>query len=248
MQEHDLSWNDLNLKAAALYYRRRLQDMPLAAMPKDADEATREKIEKIRVKIIENAQKKFLFEVHPLHAPDALIVENGSVKGITFERTEIRNKQLVKTGEKVKINTEMLVSSIGSIPEPLPEMPMQGELYRLKDKVSSHLEGFENVFVVGNAVTGQGNIRASMQHGRAIGKMLSEHLTLTGPDYEELVNLANEKIDAYMIELKAFLSSLPHPDAETCREIRKKIKALQEEKAYQGDYISWVNNRLAERI
>lgn len=247
LAEHNMSWHDLNLEPAKLYYRRRLRDMPLAAMPPDADDVTREKIEKVREKIIENAQRKFLFELHPLHAPKAMIVEAGHVKGIIFEHTEIVQGKVVMTGQEVVVNTEMVISSIGSIPEPLPGMTMEGELYKLKDKESSHLEGYDNVFVVGNAVTGQGNIRASMRHGRAIGKMLSENLTQTGPDYEKLVNLANIRVEEYMQELKEYLTTLPHPDKASCQLINEKIRMLQQLNGFDGNYEGWVASRLAER-
>ena len=55
---HDLTWEDLGLKGATIYYRRRVEDMPLVEIPAGADEARVAKVKKSRQTILDKATKK----------------------------------------------------------------------------------------------------------------------------------------------------------------------------------------------
>ena len=77
---HDLVWEDLGIEGATIYYRRRVEDMPLMSAPEGADEARIKKVEAGRRRMLEKATKKYRFKVEPLCAPDKLILENGQLK------------------------------------------------------------------------------------------------------------------------------------------------------------------------
>ena len=61
-----------------------------------------------------------------------------------------------------------VISSIGSIPEPIPGIPMKGELFAFTDWDVGRLDGYPSVFSVGNVVTGKGNIVASRKHAAQV--------------------------------------------------------------------------------
>jgi len=55
---HGLSWDALGLKGATLFYRRRIEDMPLTEIPDYTDAARRQKLEATRRRILERAMQK----------------------------------------------------------------------------------------------------------------------------------------------------------------------------------------------
>src|SRR5579862_6540190 len=52
LAEHELTWDALGLKPATLFYRRRIEDMPLGEIPDDADHDRRLKFEMLRKRIV----------------------------------------------------------------------------------------------------------------------------------------------------------------------------------------------------
>jgi NADPH-dependent glutamate synthase beta subunit-like oxidoreductase len=94
LAEHGLSWERLNLHGATLYYRRRLEDMPLADADTN-DPAKRAKLEMTRRKILEKAMQKYCFAVEPLRAPVGLLVEGDRLAGLRFQRTRVENGKAV---------------------------------------------------------------------------------------------------------------------------------------------------------
>ena len=86
------------------------------------------------------------------------------------------------------VPSRLVISSVGSIPEPLEDIPMHGEVFRLKDARTGKLEGLDGVFAVGNAVTGKGNITDSQRHGRVVSRhMLENYLQGVASGYEEVL-------------------------------------------------------------
>ena len=62
-------------RSCTLFYRRRVEDMPLVEIPEDADERRVEKARGARAKLLEKAMEKYRFRVEPLAAPDGLLLE-----------------------------------------------------------------------------------------------------------------------------------------------------------------------------
>src|SRR5262249_2060819 len=108
------------------------------------------------------------FHVEPLSAPEALLVENGRVVGLRLRRTRFENGKLVPTDETYERRGACVISSIGSIPEPIPGIAMKGELFAFTDWDVGRLDGCPNLFPVGNVVTGKGNIVASRKHAAQV--------------------------------------------------------------------------------
>lgn len=165
LRAHELTWEDLGLKPATLIYRRRIEDMPLAEAAEDTDEGRRKKTEEVRRRILEKAMRKYLFVARPQRVPVEILSEGDRLTGLRVQRTRVEGGRAVAVPEAYEdIGTALVISSIGSIPEPIRGIPQDGILYRFADPELGRLEGYENVFATGNVVTGKGNIALSRRH------------------------------------------------------------------------------------
>ena len=167
---HDLSWEDLGLQGATIYYRRRVEDMPLVEIPTDATEERVAKLKKSRQTILDKATKKYMFQVEPLSSPDGMLIEDGKMVGLRFRRTRVEEGRVLSTDETFERRTPAVISSIGSIPEPIPGIEMKGELFDFSDREFGRIESYPTVFSVGNVVTGKGNIVASRKHAQRVSE------------------------------------------------------------------------------
>lgn len=220
LERHRLAWKDLGFRGCTLYYRRRLEDMPLVELPNGASDAVREKIEKSRRRVLEKAVSKYLFAVEPLRAPVGLIVEGDRLVGLRFARSAVEGGKLRTTDEVSEVRAPFVISSIGSIPEPIPGIPEKGELYAFEDWELGRLAGWATLFSVGNVVTGKGNIVASRKHSRRVSKHLVE-------SYLGLVDSVTKK----------------PPLAPGAREeILRRVRELQARVRYTGDYRAWIRS------
>ena len=221
LETHDLSLADLGLGGCTLYYRRRKVDMPLAEVPEGATPERVAKVEHVRAKILDNAMKKYLFNYQERTLPVSTLVDDGRLVGLTCVRTEIvegRAKPLFDTA--FELRAPFIVSSLGSVPEPLSDLEMSGDYYRIVDEATGAIEGFDNVFGAGNVVTGKGNIRVSRKHAAFVG----EHLV-------------KDVLDS----VSSHLRSRPALSADQVTSIRKRVKERQQAIGYQ-DYGSWIQS------
>lgn len=176
LKESDLSWENLNLKGCLLLYRRDITNMPLAAIPPDAPPAREEAIRNTREKILANAQEKYLFRFQDHRQPVDILVEDGNLVGLRMIETEVvEGKAMPKEGSEHDVWGSMIISSIGSIPEPLEGVPMKWSTYDIESEETGRVNGLEGVFGLGNAITGKGNIRVSRNNSRDITAWVIEH-------------------------------------------------------------------------
>ncbi len=178
---HDLVFEDLGLEGTTLFYRRRVRDMPLMEAPEGATPERLEKVRKGRERMLEKATNKYQFRVEPLSAPDGLIVEDDRLVGLRFRRTKIEDGRVIPTDETFERRGSRVISSIGSIPEPIEGIERKGELFRFSDWELGRLEGFPTVFAAGNVATGKGNILASRKHARAVSETISAEIASQPP-------------------------------------------------------------------
>lgn len=178
LERHGLEWDDLGIKGCTLYYRRRIEDMPLAEAPPNAKPEQIQKIESVRRRILEKAQRKYLFSVDQLWSPVGLLTHGDMLDGLRFARTKIGDdgKAVIVPGEIQNVEAPMVISSIGSIPMPIKGLPMDGEFLRLDDTEHGRVTTFDNVFGCGNVVTGKGNLVASRKHSRQVAEFLTKFL------------------------------------------------------------------------
>jgi NADPH-dependent glutamate synthase beta subunit-like oxidoreductase len=218
LKRHNLTWDALGLEGSTIYYRRRPEDMPLVDVPEGANEKTVEKIEKSRGRVLEKAMRKYLFRVESLHAPEVVLVEGERMTGVRFARTRIEAGRAVKTEETVDVHAPMVISSIGSVPEPLQGIDMKGELYDYSDWEFGCFRDYPNLFSCGNVVTGKGNIVASRKHGNRVARHVID-------DFLHLGDAATG----------------PTPLTPEQREkILDRVRALQSRAGCDGDYRAWI--------
>src|SRR6204780_3267744 len=82
LQAHGLKYADLGVAPCKLFYRRRVLDMPLSDIAPDAPPKRAEALRGARAKILDKAQRKFLFEFEPLRVPTGLVIEDGQMVGV----------------------------------------------------------------------------------------------------------------------------------------------------------------------
>lgn len=212
LEQLGLTMADLGVKGCSLYYRRRVEDMPLASPPDNATPEQKAKIGTVRRKILENCLDKFQFAFHQQHAPQGFLLDGDRVAGIKFAETKvIEGKAVVQPGTEKDVRTPVVISSVGSIPEPIPGIEMKGELYKVKDEQTGEVEGLPGVFALGNAVTGQGNIVISRKHG----KLVADHVL-------------------------GFLRDQAALPPQKVAEIEAKVKNLQHKVGCSGNYGEWI--------
>lgn len=244
LKEFGLSLGDLGLRGCLLISRRPVEDLPLAEMPEGATPELATKTRATRRKLFQNFQDKYAFRNMDRTVAVGYLVENDQFTGLRLAAVEIKDEGPVPVpGSHEDFPAPLVVSSIGSIPEPIPGVQMKGELYRVRDLRSGEVEGFDSVFAVGNAVTGRGNILISQRHGRLVSQnMLQRYLLGATSGYEEILTeaaaAAREKVNA-VAEHLAGRSPLP---VQKVAEILTHVKELQARVGYPGDYRDWVTH------
>jgi hypothetical protein len=127
----------------------------------------------------------------------------------------------------------------------IPGIPACGNMYEIDNEIFCRLSGYPNIFALGNTVTGRGNIKESMDHGREIAQNVIEGY-LTEAEGEpnkgamERIALALQSIESEIREHKI--------DEATYRQILVKVKAFQDRTGYDDNYRKWVSKHLPMRL
>jgi len=214
LAQHGLEWKDLGLEGATIYYRRRIEDMPLAEAPPNAKPEQIAKVEAVRRRILEKAQSKFLFKVEPLWSPIGLLTHGDRLEGLRFARTRLNEhgKAVIVSGEVLNVDAPLTISSIGSIPEPIEGLAMDGELLRLADFDLGKVVDYDHVFGCGNVVTGKGNLVASRRHADQVATAMVDRLELR----------ANGNVESAIGDLL------------------RRVRERQDMVGYPSDYRAWI--------
>ncbi len=248
LELNNLSLEDIGVRPCTLYYRRRDIDMPLSTVEKDSPENI-EKAERVTKKILENAMGKFLFKFVPCHAPVDKIIGNDRIVGIKFQQTKIENGRIVPTDEYFEYRSELVISSIGSIPEKVVGIPSEGLTFKITDTKSCKLDGYENVFMLGNAVTGRGNIKDSLDHGREISiEVMDNELHWQEADYENWLRGSEKATSEQVDEIADHINRQKFMPDDVIQSILQKTKKLQKKVRYEGDYRKWIEKNLPKRL
>jgi ferredoxin--NADP+ reductase len=242
---HGLTWEALGLKGATLFYRRRLEDMPLTEIPADADAARRQKFEATRRRIVEKAMQKYLFRVQPLRLPVGLLTEGERLVGLRFQHTTVEAGEVVPVaGALEDVRAPLVVSSIGSIPEPMPGIAERGELYDFSDRELGRIAGYETVFGAGNAVTGKGNIAASRRHSIEVATHLIEQFLGLGAGAhegeEQLLDSISTPAGDSAHKIADWMGTRPPLDSAQVEAILRRVRARQQAVGYTGSYRDWI--------
>jgi NADPH-dependent glutamate synthase beta subunit-like oxidoreductase len=226
LERHGLRFEDLGLRGCTLFYRRRVEDMPLVGLPDDATPERRAKVEGARRRLVEKAIEKFRFHIEPLAAPDGLLIEGDRLVGLRFRRTKMEHGKLVATDETFERRGAYVISSIGSIPEPIPGIAMKGELFAFTDWDLGRLAAWPTVYSAGNVVTGKGNIVASRNHAAHVAEQMAEEL--------------RGRAAALAEQVTASVAARPAHDDAARAALEARVRARQQAVGYPGDYPAWI--------
>ena len=237
-----LKYGDLGVAPCKLFYRRRVLDMPLSDIPPDAPAKRAEALKMARGKILEKAQRKFLFEFQELRAPSGVIADNGVMVGVNFSRTEVADGQvrIVQEGAE-SAHAKLTISSIGSIPEPIPGIPQKGEVYTYVNREVGLLMDSETaVFAAGNVLTGKGNIKDSLESGTEIGIRVAEAYLGLSNEELNLAEGARKEAAVSGEKIAGAISTRQKISADKVAEVLKRVRERQHAVGYEGNYRDWI--------
>jgi NADPH-dependent glutamate synthase beta subunit-like oxidoreductase len=237
-----LKYGDLGVAPCKLYYRRRVLDMPLSDIPDNAPAKRADALRQARAKILEKAQRKFLFEFQDLRVPSGVIVENGAMVGVNFSRTEVIDGQARVVQEGVEsARAKLTVSSIGSIPEPIPGIPQKGEVYAYVDrKIGLLVDGPTAVFAAGNVLTGKGNIKDSLESGTKIGTRVAEAYLGLSDEVLTFGDSARKDAAASGEKIATAMNARGKMAPEVVANLMHRVRQLQHAVGYDGNYRAWI--------
>jgi ferredoxin/flavodoxin---NADP+ reductase len=242
LQARGLKYTDLGVAPCKLFYRRRVLDMPLSDIAPDATPKRAEAMRAARAKILDKAQRKYLFEFEPQRVPTGLVVEDGRMVGVQMSHTEVADGQVRTLPDSAAlVRAELTVSSIGSIPEQIPGIPAKGEVYAYIDaKVGLLDDGPTAVYAAGNVLTGKGNIKDSLESGTFVGIHVAEsYLGLNG-DEPPLAEGARKEAREQGEQIANSMNSRPGLAPEQVAEVMRRVRERQRGVGYEGNYRAWI--------
>ena len=247
LDKHNLSMKDLGLKGATLFYRKSAQDMPLKPYK---TEEQREKARIVSEKMLNITKKRYQFNFSPNSIPVKAIISSDKLTGLVFQKTEVIDGQSIPIeGSEFEFKSEMVISSIGSLPEQLKGIPIKRDLLSTTGIGGCKILGYENVFALGNAVTGRGNIKESRDHGReSANRIIENHLDPKLAQFETDLRILESKVDIQVDEITKSIEKSKSISDESMDLIDQKITSLQKSVGYDEDYFKWKNKMLWERL
>lgn len=243
LEKHGLRFEELGLSGCTIFYRRRVEDMPVVEIPEGATPDRVAKVEGARKKLLDKAIEKYRFRIEPLCAPDAGIAEDGRLVGLRLRRTRMEKGRPVMTDETFERRGRYVISSIGSIPEPIPGIEMKGELFAFTDWDLGRLAAYPNVFSAGNVVTGKGNIVASRKHaGHVAEEVIASFLGVGDRGHageEAVLDGAKAAAQAAAEGVAARVAIEKPHDGLAFEALRARVRARQQAVGC-GDYADWI--------
>ncbi len=244
LKHHQLDWVSLGIAPCKLFYRRRVLDMPLSDIPPDAPPKRAEALKMARQKILEKAQRKFLFEFSDRSVPTGMVLESGRLVGLEISRTEVVDgKAKTVPGSAEAIKGPFVISSIGSIPEPIPGIPQQGEVYTYADaNVGLLMEGATAVYAAGNVLTGKGNIKDSLDNATEVGTIVAERYLGLADDGSRAALAEGARSEAAKTgeAIAGNLDGRPKLSTAEIAKILARVREKQKAVGFGGNYRAWI--------
>jgi ferredoxin--NADP+ reductase len=240
-KKHGIKPEELGVKGCLLIYRRREQDMPLAQPPDNATPEQIAKTEMVRQKMLRLARDKFLFRFQDRRLTTGIIVENGRLAGLKVVETKIEGRKAEPIpGSEQELRAPLVVSSIGSVPEKLSGINMNGEYYTFSGNDLPRYTAMERVFGVGNVVTGQGNIRVSLVHSQKVTKRVVDCMKGNDGSAGAGTSSAEQQAASAVDAIEKQMEMIPHLSDEQFAQVERQVHALQQKAGFTSDYDSWI--------
>ncbi len=251
LESNNTNLQELQIKGLSLVYRRAAKDMPLKS-PKDDTTENVEKAKMVSEKLLQKYLDKYLFKFIPLSIPIDIIEKDGTLKALVLQKVTIENGKIIsKPGDTLTVETPMIISSIGSLPEQIEGLHYEGSWLKMEGKGNYKVYGYNNVFAIGNAVTGRGNIQESKVHGkRMTEKIIDKHL-LEDDLFEDWVENLNtdlcKRVDENVEAIEAFIKIQKIMPDRIVDNILRKTKELQDKVGYTT-YTDWIKSKTPIRL
>jgi hypothetical protein len=163
--------------------------------------------------------------------------------GLRFRRTKIENGRVVPTDETFEARGTWVISSIGSIPEPMPGIPLKGELFAFEDWDIGRLPGEPKVFAAGNIVTGKGNIVASRKHAAHVSEILAEVWMGLAEGHDAEAHLSDAGGGEARAQAEKLADEVGRLEPLTPQELEAVLARVHERQravGYDGDCAAWI--------
>jgi len=238
---HGIAPEELGVKGCLLLYRRREQDMPLAQPPDNATPEQVAKTEMVRQKMLRLARDKYLFRFQDRRMTTGIIVESGRMVGLKVAETKVegRKAEPIPASEQ-ELRSPLVVSSIGSVPEKLSGINMNGEYYTFAGKDVPRYSAMDRVFGVGNVVTGQGNIRVSLVHSQKVTKRVVDCMKGSDGNAGAPVGSAERQVASATEVIGKQIEAIAPLSDDQVASVERQVHTLQERAGYTSDYDSWI--------
>jgi ferredoxin/flavodoxin---NADP+ reductase len=244
LKSYQLDWRQLGISPCKLFYRRRVLDMPLSDIAPDAPPKRADAMRQARSKILDKARRKYLFDFEELRVPTGLIVSDTRMVGVQMSRTEVKDGRVrTISGTEEPVRSPLTVSSIGSIPEPIPGIPQHGEVYEYANEtIGLLMEGRTAVYAAGNVLTGKGNIKDSLESGTAVGTHVAEAYLGVADDgiRASLADGARRVAHSEGEQIAADIATRMMLQPGEVTEIMRRVLARQLAVGYEGNYRDWI--------
>jgi ferredoxin/flavodoxin---NADP+ reductase len=238
---HGITPEELGVNGCLLIYRRRAEDMPLAQPPENATPEQVAKTEQVRLKMLRLAQGKYLFRVQDRRVTTGVIVENGRVVGLKLAETKVEGRKAEPIpGSEHELRAPLVVSSIGSVPEKLPGLNMNGEYYTFAGKEVPRYTAMDRVFGVGNVVTGQGNIRVSLVHSQKVTKRVVDCMRCGDGTAAAGPGNGEQQVATAVQAIEKQIEAIPELSEDQVAAVERQVHGLQEKAGFTADYDSWL--------
>lgn len=250
LEAHNLDFSQLNISGATLIYRRTAKEMPLKT-PRDNTKENIAKAQEVSERLLNSYVEKYKFKFKPLRLPINFIEKDNQFKGLVLQKVEVKSGKIIPLEHEIEtLESNLLVSSIGSIPEQIDGLEYEWSSLKMKQEEDYHVFGYDNVFAVGNAVTGRGNIQESKQHGQKITlEIIDKHLTEDALE-EWLINLNKTIRSNVSKQVESIISEIKGKDIQPddiIQSILKKTQKLNDGNGYKG-YADWVKRHKPIRL
>src|SRR5499427_8892356 len=238
---HGIKPEELGVKGCLLIYRRREQDMPLAQPPDNATPEQIAKTEQIRQKMLRLARDKYLFRFQDRRLTTGIIVDDGQLVGLKLVETKIEGRKAEPIpGSEQELRAPLVVSSIGSVPERLSGINMNGEYYTFSGKDVPRYTAMGSVFGVGNVVTGQGNIRVSLVHSQKVTKRVVDCMHGGDANAAGTGSAPEQQVAKAVDAIEKQIEVIPQLSGDQLAAVERQVQALQQKVGYTADYDSWI--------
>jgi len=238
---HSITSEELGVKGCLLIYRRREQDMPLAQPPDNATPEQLAKTEMVRQKMLRIARDKYLFRFQDRRLTTGIIVQNGRLAGLRVAETKIEGRKAEPIpGSEQELRAPLVVSSIGSVPEKLSGINMNGEYYTFAGKDVPRYTAMDRVFGVGNVVTGQGNIRVSLVHSQKVTKRVVDCMESDDGNAAAGAGSAEQQVATAVDAIGKQMEVIPQLSDDQITQVERQVHVLQQKAGYTSDYDSWI--------